>query len=244
MRRASLLILGIAICAVFISNGNRAMGQTPPDSIHSLRDDKFIEVVESQQLIDPGGYLERLINYKCYEYSDYVILVREQWEGHKGQLILYCGDEIVIKRRDEKLETENLCAWPHEGGFFRIVEWAGYFHGVYGDYLLVEIGTAPTPRALAVYSVSREEKIYGATYHGGTSIKIDENQKLIFYKMLDKEIHDIEELESYRDTCPEIEELKHCITDMGGIGLYEKVIINLESLEEEKTGIIKCTCHQ
>ena len=239
------LCLGILICLLTISNPSHAgSGRIKPDSTYDLVDTEILDIIKAKQLTIDELYAKRVIEYTCRTYDDYVILVREQTEEYKNELILKCGDEIIVKPRDESADTNHMCAWPHEGGYFRITEWAGYFDGLYGKYLLVEEGTGPSPRSFSIFDLEKQEKIYAATYEVGGPLRIDENYILTFNRMLDKQINTLEECEAYREACPEIDELKRCITGMGGIGLYERVIVNLETLEEERTGEISCSCLQ
>jgi len=225
--------------------GTHAMcKRTPPDTVHSLVDTTILDIIKSKDLEIGERSMSSVINYKCYEYEDYVILVRSQLFEAEGEIRAKVGEEILIRYKDENLTNKAMCEWPHEGDHFRIVEWAGYFDGLFGKYVLVEQGTAPSPRLFSIFDLEKQEKIYTATYEVGGPIRIDEYYILTFNKMLDKQINTVEDCEAYREECPEIDELKRCITEMGGIGLYERVIVNLETLVEERTGEISCGCLQ
>ena len=245
MTRKELFLACTCMVMILILTSAHAMcGKRFPDTVYSLVDSTILDIIESKGLKIGERSMNSVINYKCYEYDDYVILVRSQLFEAEGEIHGKVGEEILVRYRDEDPKNEAMCEWPHEGEHFKIVEWAGYFDGIHDRFMVVEKGTAPFPRLMAIYDLKKKEKIYEATYRVEGPVRIDENNKLTLDKITDKRIRHLEELDPYRDICTDIDRLEDCIKHMGGVALFERVIVDLETLEEVRTGEISCGCLQ
>lgn len=219
-------------------------GGTPPTKVQDLVDEEIIDAFKSEGLEIGEKFIDHIKNYQCYEYDDYVILVKNHTEVIKGEVRLTVGKDILVKIRKNNAEAENLCEMSNAHQYFKIEEWAGYFDGIFDNYLFVEIGTGPTLRSIAIYDLTKQERIFEATYDVSGPVRINDKQNFVFNRKLEKEIHSIEELRLNKETLSRAEELEDCIKRLGGVALYERIILNLKTLTEERTGIISYGCMQ
>lgn len=110
-----------------------------------------------------------------------------------------------------------------------------WFAGLFEPYLLVDSGTGPDGRSLAIYDLKKKKLVYSAAYSPIMDPRI-ENNSLIFYK-------DLQDLR-YKEHrhCADSEKWLH---ESGlDYGFEQKTKVDLKSLTEKNIGKINCSPRQ
>jgi hypothetical protein len=161
------------------------------------------------------------IQVNCYETSKYFVVAKEV----QGKL----GTDCLIKYKskpDEKLP----CTYISGNNDFEIKnEWAEYFAGLKGDFLVLDSTTGPGPSGLTIWNLIERKKVYEGSWSDPEESKDD---SLVFW-METGEASDV--------NCPELKEWES--HGLGG-AIETKVILNLADFKITKTPERRCRPRQ
>ncbi|MGD2154578.1 MAG: hypothetical protein PVG79_15010, partial [Gemmatimonadales bacterium] len=170
--------------------------------------------------------IRRLELGRCFIYRHYVVrtVIGED-----------VGEEILVVRRAGEEETASCAVERDQAQYvFGGVGTERWFAGIYGDLLFVDIGTGPGIRGLVLRSLTSGAAVYEGTY--ADPIVLEQGAggaQLSFYVEISPEAGEYE--------CPMAERWA-----ASGLGhAYEvRVILELATLELERTGEVRCSPRQ
>lgn len=156
-------------------------------------------------------------NGSCYLYPDYIIVA---WANPA-----YREPVAIVRKRDSSDTRETPDCYPDSlpGDFVVRNEWAEYFAGMWGDYLLIDSGTSNV-RTLMLYDVSSKSKVLTLEGMNGVEEWIDSVTVSIWL------------LSGYdlpRSLCPGIEE-------PFVVGVDSLFVLNLQTLSLKASGPWRC----
>jgi hypothetical protein len=161
------------------------------------------------------------IQINCYESPNYLVVAKEVRSR--------TGTDFLIKyktRPDEKLS----CNYVSGTNYFEIKnEWAEYFAGLKGDFLILDSTTGPGPSGLIIWDLIKQKKVYEATW---ADPEESENNSLVYW---------METGEATDSNCPEFKDWKSNGLEAA---IETKVILNLSSFMISKTPKTRCSPRQ
>lgn len=158
---------------------------------------------------------------RCYQSTKYHVIAKDL--ERKG------GTDFLIKYKSNA--NEKLpCSYVVVNTDFEIKnEWAEYFAGLTGDYLILDSTTGPGPSGLTIWDLKKRKKVYEGLWADPTQIKDD---SIIYW---------LETEEATEDNCPE----RHQWESHGlGAAIETKVILNLSDFRISKTKERRCRPRQ
>jgi putative hemolysin len=140
------------------------------------------------------------------------------------------GSDILVKRKASASE-DIACAYaPTEGDYVLSGLDATYVEVLEGEFLILDSGTAPDPRGLSVYDLSKEREIYTDRYSKPIELK---NGTFTYWQPV--------------DTVPTVQncpELANWQASGLGAGIERHVSLNLATLKVTPLGETRCSARQ
>lgn len=158
---------------------------------------------------------------ECYQSTKYFVVAKDLKDK--------AGTDFLVKYRsnaDEKLP----CSYVVANNDFEIPnEWAEYFAGLTGDFLILDSTTGPGPSGLIIWDLNKRKKVYEGLWAGPSKIKDD---SIIYWT---------ETGEATEDNCPE-----RANWESHGLGaaIEKKVVLDLFSFSISKTNETRCSPRQ
>jgi hypothetical protein len=161
---------------------------------------------------------------ECHENDTYFVVVGNG--NHPGFLVKYKTTS------DQNIE----CTYTVGDTDFEIgIEWAEYYLGLTGDFLLLDSGTGPPPRGLIIYDLAKRKKVFTDSYdlfydRPSFTPLIIQDASLIYWSPKDEEVT--------AQNCPEKAEY-----ESGGLGtiIEAKVELYLSTLSKQELGEYRCS---
>jgi len=165
----------------------------------------------------PTPYQEEV---ECYENDKYFIV--DESGAPSGFLVKYKANS----------SQQIRCSYTvGESDYVIEKEWAVYYLGLTGDFLLLDQGTGPGIRGLIIYDLSKREKVFTDGYESYPvqSAVIIQQDSLIYWTGTD--------IEATPQNCPEFEKWSS-----GGLGavVETKVKLDLSTLTKAELGEHQC----
>ena len=161
-------------------------------------------------------------NDHFYVYADYVVRVGRSTE---------VDESIEIYKRipvdDEEMFKLTLTATS----WLKIVEHNNYFHGLGGDYVFVDAGTAPEPRTYFIYSLKEQKLHHTISY--SSPVSFSSGHLLTYFASTN--------IEPTKENCPRIDEWKE---NELGAEIQEETMLDLNTLIQKGTGNRRCVSLQ
>ena len=157
----------------------------------------------------------------CYESPKYFVVAKDRKE--KG------GTDFLVKYKstaDEKF----FCTYLLENGDFEIRnEWAEYFAGLTGNFLVLDSTTGPGPSGLIIWDLKKQQKVYEGSWSSPMEIKDD---SIVYWAETGK---------ATDDNCPERTRwASHGL----GPAIETKVILRLSDFSVSRTQETRCSPRQ
>ncbi|MFA9498680.1 MAG: hypothetical protein ACERKP_09005 [Deltaproteobacteria bacterium] len=158
---------------------------------------------------------------RCYQSTRYFVVAKDL--ESRG------GTDFLVKYKstaDEKLP----CSYLFGNYDFEIKnEWAEYFAGLAGNFLILDSTTGPGPSGLIIWDLKKRKKVYEGSWSDPIEIKDD---SIIYWT---------ETGEATDDNCPE-----RAKWESHGLGaaIETKVIFNLFDFSVSKTKETRCSPRQ
>jgi len=187
--------------------------------VHVLADEKGpVEVVDrgSQQIISA-----EVNPVQCYQSPRYFVVAKDL----KGK----GGTDFLVKYKstaDEKLPCRYLFG---KNDFEIKNEWAEYFAGLTGHFLILDSTTGPGPSGLTIWDLEKQQKVYEGSW--SDPMEITDNS-IVYWA---------ETGEATDDNCPE-----RARWESHGLGaaIETKVVLDLSDFSVSKTQETRCTPRQ
>lgn len=158
----------------------------------------------------------------CHE-SDQYFIVTQNRDGEVGQ-------DILIKKKSSPSDTPQ-CVYQKGAGDIELTDnGPTYALALIGQYLLLDSGTAPFPRGLAVYDISKQAQVYTDRYSGPT--KAGEHS-YTYWQPIDTE--------PTAANCPNLAEWQ---ANGLGAGMERHVTLDLATLQVKDLGETRCSARQ
>jgi hypothetical protein len=157
------------------------------------------------------------IHIRCYSSLRYLVVEIDVKDG--------VGTDFLVKyksKADEKLR----CIYIVGSGDLEIKnEWAEYFAGLRGDFLILDSTTGPGPSGLTVWDLKKRKKVF----EGSWSDSIIREDSILYWTETGKATHDY---------CPELAEWE----SNGLEGAIEtRVILNFSDFTISRTKETRCS---
>lgn len=159
---------------------------------------------------------------ECHDGSAYAIVTRSR-DGEVGQ-------DILIKKKSSSSSTPQ-CVYQKEDGDIELAEdGPTYALALIGEYLLLDSGTAPFPRGLAVYDISKQKEVYTDRYNGPTEAG---EHSYTYWQPVDTK--------PTATNCPELAQWE---ANGLGAGIERHVTLDLSTLKVQDLGEMRCSGRQ
>ena len=190
--------------------------------LYDSSNNRGVEII--QKILSTFRFLEYSTdNLNCEENSKYFVISREN----------YGVSDFLVKSKTDS-EQAISCSYIVEEDFELKDMDATYFLALTDNFLILDRGTAPPPRALIVYDLGSRKEVYTDEYSsyppGSVSVL---NDTITYWSPIDEKVTN--------DNCPELNEF----LDTGlGVGIEAYVTLNLSDLTKEKLGEYRCSPRQ
>ena len=177
--------------------------------------------VEGVNMVNKQIIATELNQVQCYQSPRYLVVAKEV-EGR-------VGTDFLVKYKSKA--DENLpCSYVFGNNDFEIKnEWAEYFSGLTGDFLILDSTNGPGLSGLTIWDLKKRKKVYEGSWSGPTEIK---DNSIIYWT---------ETGEATDDNCPD-----RAKWESHGLGaaIETKVILNLSDFRISKTKETRCSPRQ
>jgi hypothetical protein len=106
----------------------------------------------AQQAIFDSAQVERVNGSECHQYARYTVVARERNEE--------VGSDVFVRSSPHA----SCAADSLPGDYVFRNEWAEYFAGLRGDYLILDSGTGPDLRGLIVIDLASRRRVFEGGY--------------------------------------------------------------------------------
>lgn len=156
---------------------------------------------------------------ECYTFPGYTLITRARDAA--------VGEDILIKHTDEDIP----CVYEKSSGDIELASAeAVYALTIIGDTLLLDEGTAPPPRGLSVYDLTKGEIVYTDRYN--TPIE-EGSGTFTYWQPIDTK--------PTAENCPDLAMLEQ---NGLGAGIERRVTLTLETLEVVDLKEVRCSPRQ
>ena len=129
------------------------------------------------------------------------------------------------------MENQNIpCKYVVEKDDFEVGSGPMYFLAFEGDFLILDIGTAPDPRILSIYDLNSRKEVYTDYYSKPIVV---ENNTISYWNPIKEKVTE--------DNCPKLTEY----TSMGlGAEIESHVLLSLNTFDKKELGEYRCRARQ
>lgn len=178
---------------------------------------------KSAQLSDaPAPYIASVIT--CHDSPEHFVITRSRTETSE------VGESILVKRKTSANQIIECAYVPKDGDLELANAGPTYFLDITGDYLILDVGTAPPPRKISVYDLVQQKEIYSDQYNTPTEIR---NGTFTYWQPVATEVTVA--------NCPDLDEYQ---ANGLGAGIERRVTVDFDTLQLTSLDETRCSVRQ